>query len=131
MTEDHSPVAQAPDSVKEKTKRTIYDASSGEIFGKNFLAGVAHALGQILVYLLFVAGVFTLAARFFLPVIQPYLDIYLNSMESLQLMQSYFPGESSQSQFEERSPSESTQQFSPQQLDQAQQMLQQLQQNQN
>lgn len=130
--------------VKESKKRTIYDASSGEIMGKNFLAGMSHAAGSILVYLIFASGVLFFLFRFVYPVFAPYVDIYKQSMESLQMMNSFFPGQSSSMTIEpaatgvnpdgEISPTEQEaveqqleQRYTPQQLDQARQVLEQMQ----
>jgi hypothetical protein len=72
--------------------RTIYDASAVEVFFKNFLAGVGHGLGTVAIYLVFIAVVFMVVARFVWPVVEPYVTLYKNSMESLQKFQNMMPG---------------------------------------
>lgn len=65
-----------------KTK-TIYNASPGEIFWKNFLAGFSRSLGGILVYLIFLfifSGVFF---NFVLPKLMPSITNYMNLFQSL------------------------------------------------
>lgn len=65
-----------------KTK-TIYDATFGEIFWKNFLAGFSRSLGGILVYLIFLfifSGVFF---NFVLPKLMPSINSYMNIFNSL------------------------------------------------
>jgi|GEM_PF-1651329 len=87
--------AEAPTFTEVKTikvPRTIYDASAAEVFFKNFLAGVGHGLGGVFVYFLFVLFMLYLAARFVWPVVQPYVNMYQQSMQSLQKMQHLIPG---------------------------------------
>lgn len=72
--------------------RTIYDATSSEIFWKNFLAGVGRGLGSIVIYFIFVLIMATLAIRFVWPMVEPYVMLYQNSMESLQNFQNMMPG---------------------------------------
>ena len=141
-----SPAARepkVPDFVaKEAKKRTIYDASATEIFFKNFLAGIAHAAGSILIYLIFASGMLLLAFRFVYPLFSPYLDIYKQSMESLQMMNTFFPGGATTPQMndnnaidtpaeQERVEAELEQRYSPQQLQQAEQLLEEMQRNNN
>lgn len=108
---------------------------------------------MILVYLIFVAIAFTLAVKYLMPTIQPYLDLYKQSMQSLQSIQSTFsPLNSLQgATFQEGTspaglPSEQggatggvtgastgmgSMTISPEQLQQAQELLQQMQQKGN
>lgn len=126
--------------------RTIYDASGFEVFAKHFLAGFSQALGMILVYVIFVAITITLAMKYLLPTVQPYLDMYKQSMQSLQTIQSTFaPAEPTQGvTFQEESnsgsapsgtqgsaPGSTTMTVTPEQLQQAQQLLLQMQQKGN
>lgn len=140
MTEQEVRMSDPP----KPEQRTIYSASGWEIFGRNFLAGMAQALGHILIYLLFVAGVFAVAFRFLWPVVQPYVDIYKQSLESLQMIQSFTPGyvppeEAGTEQNMEdvpsyegtSQPSQPTMGLNPDQLRQAQELLQQMQQGGN
>jgi len=128
--------------------RTIYDASGFEVFAKHFLAGFSQALGMILVYGIFVTITITLAMRYLLPTVQPYLDMYKQSMQSLQAIQSTFgsmgggvtgttdtfqEGSSGASaEFSQGSvPGITTMTVTPEQLQYAQQLLQQMQQKPN
>jgi|GEM_PF-1441943 len=123
--------------------RTIYDASGFEVFGKHFLAGFSQALGMILVYLIFLGIAFYFAMQYLLPTIQPYLDMYKQSMESLQTIQSTFaPGTTSGAattfqegtytgEFQGTAPGTTTMTVTPEQLRQAQDLMLQMQQNSN
>jgi hypothetical protein len=71
--------------------RTIYDASSGEIFWKNFVAGLGHAIGGVVIYIIFLAIMVMSVVRFLWPIVQPYVQLYRTSMESLQKIQSTLP----------------------------------------
>ncbi len=69
---------------KLTNNRTIYDASPGEVFWRNFLAGFGRAMGVVVVYFLFL-GVFAIVfANMILPIITPLLDTYMKSMGALQ-----------------------------------------------
>jgi len=67
--------------------KTIYDASLGSVFWRNFLAGVARALGAILMQILFIVMLGILASIFIWPRVAPLLNTYqtaVNSLEGLQ-----------------------------------------------
>lgn len=64
-----------------KTK-TIYNAGFGEIFWKNFLAGISRSLGGIFVYIVFLfifSGIFL---NIILPKIMPSIESYTNLIKS-------------------------------------------------
>jgi len=63
--------------------KSLYDASYSEIFWKNFLAGASRSLGGIIIYALFIFGVFGLMIRFFAPLITPALEQLNNVSGSL------------------------------------------------
>lgn len=84
--------AQAQSTSGRKNSRTIYDASPREIFFRNLLAGVSYGLGQVLISLLILSGVLLLAVQIFGPVVAPYLEMYQQSVESLQRVQRWLPG---------------------------------------
>ena len=67
--------------------RTLYDASAGEIFWRNFLSGFARGFGMILVYVIFIVVVSLLVARFILPTVQPFISQYSDLMKSFSTMQ--------------------------------------------
>lgn len=73
------------------SERTIYSASAGEIFWKNLLAGLAHGLGTILIYLFFVSGILVLAWRFLFPLVAPYWQVFEQAVGSIQQMNSWLP----------------------------------------
>lgn len=101
------------------TNRTIYDASAREVFFKNLLAGMGIGLGQVFIYLLFLSGALMLAIRFVWPVVEPYVQTYQRSMESIQQIQSWIPGSSNSVGQNVESPEENQGfniQFNPNQL---------------
>lgn len=53
--------------------KTIYDAGNGEIFIKNFLAGLGHGLGGLLVHLIFFVVSIVLVTYFVLPQLEPFI----------------------------------------------------------
>jgi hypothetical protein len=134
-----APSQNAPQTTVPKDSpqhRTIYDASGFEVFAKHFLAGFSQALGMILVYVLFLVIAYFMVIRYLLPTVQPYLNMYQQSMQSLQSIQSTFAPSGYVVPAEESGvPTESAQGASmtvtPEQLQQAQQLLQQMQQNSN
>lgn len=72
-------------------KKTIYDAGYGEIFWKNFLAGLGHALGALMVNILLYIVVGFLFVRFMLPYLNPLISgiaQLTKSVESLSSIQS-------------------------------------------
>ncbi len=76
------------DDVVAKT-RTIYDVSPFEIFWRNLLAGFARGLGSVVVYfiLAFVVGI--IFTQVVLPKLQPLIDSYTNSMNTLNSLQKF------------------------------------------
>lgn len=86
--------AEAPASAtsQKKVPRTIYDASAGEVFLKNFLAGVGHSLGSIMIYFIFIFVMAVLAIQFIWPMVEPYVKLYQDSMKSIQNFQNIMPG---------------------------------------
>ena len=68
--------------IVSKTK-TIYNASPGEIFWKNFLAGFSRGLGGIFVYLIFLFIIIVLFINFVLPKLTPLITNYTNLLKSL------------------------------------------------
>jgi len=92
--EQAAPVEQTTavfDSVDKADRisstRTLYDASAGEIFWRNFLSGFARGFGMILVYVIFIVVVSLLVARFILPTVQPFINQYSDLMKSVSAMQ--------------------------------------------
>jgi hypothetical protein len=63
--------------------KSIYEAKAGEIFFKNFLAGMGRALGGIFIYLVFIG----ISVYFFintaLPQIQPFIDEYRQAVQGI------------------------------------------------
>jgi len=72
-----------PEDNLTKSK-TIYDASSGEIVWKNFLAGFSRTLGGIIVYFVFVAILGSLFLRFAMPIMSPFLGQLSTITNTLQ-----------------------------------------------
>lgn len=67
-----------------KKTRTLYDASAGEIFWKNFVAGMGRALGGIFLYLLLSFVVWVILYQFVWPKVAPFIDNFADMAESLQ-----------------------------------------------
>ncbi len=64
-----------------KTK-TIYEASLGEIFWKNFLAGFGRGLGGLFVYIIFLLIIGAIVYTFVLPKFMPLINGYTNLLKS-------------------------------------------------
>jgi hypothetical protein len=77
-----SPTGENKSDVVSKTK-TLYDASAGEIFWKNFLAGFGRGLGGVFIWLilLFITGV--LFINLVLPKLMPSITNFENLLKSL------------------------------------------------
>ncbi|GEM_PF-1753482 len=78
------PIAVENSQDEIAKSKTIFDVSAFEIFWRNFLAGMARAFGGIIMYFIFIFVIGAFFTRFILPVIRPYVDTYMQSMESLQ-----------------------------------------------
>lgn len=57
-----------------KKSRSIYDATAGEIFWRNFLAGASRSLGGIIFYLIFILIIGSVFIRYLTPILSPLLD---------------------------------------------------------
>lgn len=71
--------------------KSIYTASSGEVFWKNFLAGFGHALGGVVVYLLLLVVVYFLFMSYVMPKLAPVIatmNSFAKSIESLSALKS-------------------------------------------
>ena len=60
--------------------KTIYDVPAGEVFWRNFVAGMGRALGGVLMYFVFVYVIYSLFVNFLLPVVSPYLEGYMDAL---------------------------------------------------
>lgn len=73
-------------SATKTSSKSIYDVGWGELFFRNFVAGMARTLGSLFLYGL----VIFLVANFFMqqiwPQIEPALSGYSESMQLLQQM---------------------------------------------
>ena len=74
--------------IKNKTNtspktKTIYDARYGEIFWKNFLAGLGNGLGGLSVYLISLAVIGIIFFYFVLPTLMPTINAYTNFFKSV------------------------------------------------
>lgn len=58
---------------RDNVQKTLYNASYGEIFWKNFLAGLGHGLGGLLVHLIFFVVSIVLVTYFVLPQLEPFI----------------------------------------------------------
>lgn len=78
--------ASSPDD-RVGPQQTIYDASLSTIFWRNFLAGMARALGGIVIQIVFLALMALLIINWLWPQVQPVITTYqkaVNSLDSLQ-----------------------------------------------
>jgi len=100
-----TPPAPNPIDAPKPKDLNIYTATNSQIFKKNFLAGFSRSLGGLVVYFLFIAGLGAIFYQFFLPQLQT-------------MFQSLAPFLNTNS---------ATNQADPQQLQQLQQLLNQIQ----
>lgn len=81
------PEGNSPELIKQNTfsedkisdTKTIYNASAGEIFWRNFLAGFSRTAGALILYIVFILITGTLAVKLLTPFITPLLK-QLNSI---------------------------------------------------
>lgn len=83
------------------SNQTIYDASLSAVFWRNFLAGMARALGGIIMQIIFMIAVALVIINLLLPKLAPVITTYekaINSLDSLQKTTQKFslPDESGQ-----------------------------------
>jgi hypothetical protein len=71
--------------------KTIYDASAMEIFWKNFLAGFSRALGNIILYIVFLIVTTMIFIRYISPIITPMLGQLENVTKSLDTIKNLKP----------------------------------------
>lgn len=74
-----------PDKVTQE--KTIYQVSYSEVFWRNFVAGVARALGGLIFQILFLVIVANLFMAYAWPYVQPVLTTLSTVSESLQSLQ--------------------------------------------
>lgn len=79
--------------IFSKTK-TIYDAGYGEIFFKNFLAGLGRGLGGVFIYIIFIIILSLVFYNFVLPRFMPLITGYMNIFKSLESISNIKSGES-------------------------------------
>lgn len=71
-----------PDTLT--STKTIYDVGPWEIFWRNFLAGMARALGGLLIYFLISIVLVSLFTTYIWPLISPQFQMFGDSLELLQ-----------------------------------------------
>jgi len=64
--------------------KTIYNAGAGEIFWKNFLAGLSRGMGTIFVYILFLIVMGALFVNVALPKLMPIITSYSDIFKSIE-----------------------------------------------
>lgn len=92
MQEQNFSQAVVSSSSKEDTvskTKTIYDVSAYEIFWRNFLAGLARGVGGLVMYFVLIVVIGTIFTQFILPQLQPLLNTYTSSLNSLKSLQQY------------------------------------------
>jgi len=68
----------APTQIQSKSERTLYNSSLTSIFFRNFFAGFSRSLGGLILYVIFVYIGYQLLVTRFLPLVQPYLQAFLD-----------------------------------------------------
>lgn len=71
-----------PDKVDDT--RTIYQVGAGEIFWRNFLAGMARALGGLLIYFAVVIVLVNVFMNYLWPVLEPSFQQFSAAVEGLE-----------------------------------------------
>ncbi|NCN06932.1 MAG: hypothetical protein GW946_03780 [Candidatus Pacebacteria bacterium] len=66
------------------TNKTIYEASFGEIFVRNFVAGMARTLGGLVVYAIALFVVGNVLYQYAWPILQPQLQLFEKLTTDLQ-----------------------------------------------
>lgn len=82
MDANQTVVTESPREDRLGKNRTIYDAGAGEIFWKNFLAGISRGIGSVFIYLLVLLGSTILFYHLFWPKIAPLLNT-INNLNGL------------------------------------------------
>ncbi len=72
--------------------KSIYTASSAEVFWKNFLAGFGRALGGIFIYLIFIGIAINAFLTYALPQIKPLYTEYMKAVQTINQMKTTVPG---------------------------------------
>jgi hypothetical protein len=68
-------------------QKSLYEASVGEIFWRNFLAGFSRTLGAVFIYFVFMGIVSAIFWAIAWPQIQPMIGMYSKSIDSLNSLQ--------------------------------------------
>lgn len=71
--------------------RTIYDAGYGEIFTRNFIAGISRTLGSIFIYIVFLFLVSYVFMQLILPKFLPLINNFINVTDSLKMLNQIRP----------------------------------------
>ena len=80
--EEEEQAIKSKTGTSPKTK-TVYDVGYGEIFWKNFLAGLGNGLGGLCVYLISLAVIGVIFFYFILPTLIPSINTYTNFFKSV------------------------------------------------
>ena len=73
-TQPANPIDQQRADEKSQDNKNIYSSSYGEIFRKNFVAGLGKTLGAIMMYILFLSIISIIVSQFFLPQILSFIQ---------------------------------------------------------
>lgn len=86
------PIQAVNNSVEPQDRlnqtKTMYDVSSMEVFGKNFLAGLGRSLGSISIYIFFLIAIYSVFIKYTLPQIEPFIKEYRQAIESITKLNS-------------------------------------------
>lgn len=76
---------QVPDRIT--SNKTIYDVGVFEIFWRNMIAGMGRAMGNILLYFIFIFVMGYIFSLLVWPTLKPMVDGYMGLVDSLNSVQ--------------------------------------------
>lgn len=65
-------------------QKTLYDSGYGEIFLKNFLAGLGYGLGALVIHLIFFIASIVIVTYYVLPQLEPFISSLTAVTESFK-----------------------------------------------
>lgn len=93
MEQSQAVIQSVEPQDKLQPTKTLYDVSIGEVFLRNFMAGVGRAIGGIFIYFIFLLITVNLFITYVYPQIKPFIDEYQQAMKTInQINQTTKPG---------------------------------------
>jgi len=83
VTQPAAVTASEVSEDKVTKTQTIYEVSAGQIFWRNFIAGMSRALGGMFIYLLFLFLGSVVFAQIILPQLNPLISEYRQALQSI------------------------------------------------